>query len=155
MESSGRQLSKNTKYAIVHALLGKKVRYQPVLLGHTVCTTFHFWYFFFGKWKSIFPKSVRFSCLLVVEILFLILYIETTMHTVAVTVFCKLTNKIQLNWTTGVWLLSTIFEAVLALPFLGGVRAIFQQFTSIFRCVKLFKHHHWKNHQKIFDEFII
>ena len=31
MESSGRQLSKNTKYAIVHALLGKKVRYQPVL----------------------------------------------------------------------------------------------------------------------------
>ena len=30
MESSGRQLSKNTKYAIVHALLGKKVRYQPV-----------------------------------------------------------------------------------------------------------------------------
>ena len=30
MESSGRQLSKNTKYAIVHALLGKKVRYQAV-----------------------------------------------------------------------------------------------------------------------------
>ena len=32
MESSGRQLSKNTKYAIVHALLGKKVRYQAVCL---------------------------------------------------------------------------------------------------------------------------
>ena len=30
MESSGRQLSKNTKYAIVHALIGKKVRYQAV-----------------------------------------------------------------------------------------------------------------------------
>ena len=30
MESSGRQLSKNTKYVNVHALLGKKVRYQPV-----------------------------------------------------------------------------------------------------------------------------
>ena len=30
LESSGRQLSKSTKYAIVHALLGKKVRYQAV-----------------------------------------------------------------------------------------------------------------------------
>ena len=34
MESYGRQLSKNTKYAIVHALLGKKVRYQPVWWIH-------------------------------------------------------------------------------------------------------------------------